>query len=478
MVRRRDGARSGVLGRRIGLHLAANILMVASEADQTGIMATNTTSVGGKRSTLGALKSYLTPRGALMMIFGFSSGLPFYLIFQTLSIWLREEGVSRSEIGLFAWVGFAFTLKFVWAPILDRVPVPLVENRVGRRRAWMAVAQIGVAATLVAMSFADPGADLFYVAIVAVMIAFTAATQDIAVDAWRIEAAPTAEQGMMAAMYQYGYRIGILTAGTAALIIADKASWPIAYQSMAMLMLIGFVVAIFGPKVEAGSYEPPKRLPTLQALRESVIGPFADFLRRYGAAAIVILAFIAVYRIPDFVMGFMTGPLYVDLGYDKTEIGVIRGGAGMFATMFGVFVGGLMLLRLNFFAALAIGVVTQALTNLLYSWLSLMPADNFYLTLAVVIDNIAYGYAGTVLIAYMSSLTNTAFTATQYALFSSFYALPGKFVGGFSGFIVDSVGYAWFFAYTALIGLPALVLLYFLHSSEKRLKPAQGGAAG
>lgn len=424
----------------------------------------------GRRSMIDALKAYLTPRGLMMLAFGFSSGLPFYLIFQTLSIWLREENVSRSEIGLFAWVGFAFTLKFVWAPILDRVPIPVLEKKVGRRRAWMGIAQLGVAATLVAMSFADPGANLVYVAGVAVLIAFAAATQDIAVDAWRIEAAPNAEQGMMAAMYQYGYRVGLLTSGTLALIIADQTTWPVAYQSMAALMLVGFAFAIFGPKVEAGRYEPPVRLPPVQAMRESVIGPFADFLKRYGMAAIVILAFIAVYRIPDFVMGFMTGPLYVDLGYDKTEIGVIRGGAGMFATMFGVFIGGLLLIRLNFFAALAIGVVTQSLTNLLYSWLSLMPADNLYLTTAVVIDNIAYGYAGTVLIAYMSSLTNTAFTATQYALFSSFYALPGKFVGGFSGFIVDAVGYAWFFAYTALIGLPALALLYFLHRSQARLK--------
>lgn len=425
-----------------------------------------------QKNLIESLRAYLTPRGLVMLIFGFSSGLPFYLIFQTLSIWLREEGVSRSEIGLFAWVGFAFTIKFLWAPILDRVPVPIIEKSVGRRRAWMAVAQIGVAAALLAMSFADPGANLIYVAVVAILIAFTAATQDIAVDAWRIEAAPNSEQGMMAAMYQYGYRVGILTAGTAALIIADQISWPFAYQSMAALMLVGFFTALFGPKIEVGAYNPPERLPPLQAIRASVIGPFADFLKRYGVSAIVILAFIALYRIPDFVMGFMTGPLYVDVGYDKTEIGLIRGGAGMIATMFGVFVGGVLLLRLNFMSALVIGVIAQSVTNLLYSWLSLMPPDNLYLTTAVVVDNIAYGYAGTVLIAYMSSLTNTAFTATQYALFSSFYAMPGKFVGGFSGFIVDAVGYAWFFAYTALIGLPALLLIMFLTRSDKTLRKA------
>jgi PAT family beta-lactamase induction signal transducer AmpG len=432
-----------------------------------------------QRSVLAAVKTYLTPRGLMMLIFGFSSGLPFYLIFQTLSIWLREEEVSRSEIGLFAWAGFAFTLKFLWAPIIDRTPVPVLETLVGRRRAWMVVAQACVAATLVAMSFADPGANLSYTAFVAVLIAFAAATQDIAIDAWRIEAAPSSEQGMMAAMTQYGYRIGILTSGTVALIIADQASWPIAYQSMAALMIVCLLVAVFGPKVEAGRYQPPKRAPFVKAMRESIIGPFADFLKRYGIAALAILLFIALYRIPDFVMGFMTGPLYVDIGYDKTQIGLIRGGAGMFATMFGVFIGGLVLLRVGFFTSLAIGVVAQSITNLLYSWLAVMPADNLYLSIAVVGDNIAYGYAGTVLIAYMSSLTNTAFTATQYALFSSFYALPGKFVGGFSGFIVDAVGYGWFFAYTALIGAPALLLLIALQRTRLALNavPQEASAA-
>lgn len=419
---------------------------------------------------------YLRPRALVMLIFGFSAGLPFYLIFQTLSIWLREEGVSLAEIGLFAWAGFAFTFKFLWAPVLDRAPVPVLERMIGRRRAWMAVAQIGVAAMLFAMSLADPGENLIYVAAVAVGIAFASATQDIAVDAWRIEAARDEEQGVMAAMYQYGYRVGILVASAGALVIADAVNWAFAYQSMAALMMIGFATALFAPKVEARQHVAPPRLPPMQALKESVIGPFADFLKRYGGAAAVILLFIAVFRIPDFVMGYMTGPLYVDLGYEKTQIGVIRSGAGMFATMFGVFLGGVLLMRMSFMPALLVGAVGQSATNLLYSWLSLMPAKSLYLATAVVVDNIAYGMAGTILIAYMSSLTNTAFTATQYALFSSFYALPGKFVGGLSGFVVEAVGYAWFFVLTALMGVPAAALIYFLNRSEKRLRRAAADA--
>ncbi|MBB5517636.1 AmpG family muropeptide MFS transporter [Amphiplicatus metriothermophilus] len=429
-----------------------------------------------KRSLREAVALYLRPRALVMLIFGFSAGLPFYLIFQTLSIWLREEGVSRGEIGLFAWAGFAFTFKFLWAPVLDRVPVPILERMIGRRRAWMALAQLSVAATLLAMSFADPGTNLVYVAVVAVAIAFASATQDIAVDAWRIEAGTDEEQGVLAAMYQYGYRVGILVASAGALIIADAVNWAFAYQAMAGLMMIGFATALFAPKVEARQHVAPPRLPPMQALKESVIGPFMDFLKRYGGAAVVILAFIALFRIPDFVMGYMTGPLYVDLGYDKTEIGVIRSGAGMIATMLGVFLGGVLLLRVSFMPALLIGVAAQSATNLLYSWLSLMPAKSLYLAIAVVVDNIAYGMAGTILIAYMSSLTNAAFTATQYALFSSFYALPGKFVGGFSGFMVDAMGYAWFFALTALMGVPAAGLIYFLSRSERRLRRAASDA--
>ncbi|MEM6414681.1 MAG: MFS transporter [Pseudomonadota bacterium] len=431
-----------------------------------------------KKSLIEALKTYFTPRGIVMSLFGFSAGLPFFLIFQTLSIWLREEGVSKGDIGLFAFVGFAFTLKFLWAPALDRVPIPILEKKIGRRRAWMATAQIGVASALFAMSFANPAANLFYVAVVSILIAFSSATQDIAVDAWRIEAADDTEQGMMAAMYQYGYRTGILIATTAPLFIAEYVDWPTAYRTMAALMGIGFCVALFAPRVETGTYTPPKRLPPLQAFQASVIGPFADFFNRFGFAAITILAFIALYRVPDFVMGFMTGPLYVDVGYPKDQIAAIKGGAGTFATMLGVFLGGVILLRLNFLTSLFIGVIVQSVTNLLYAWLAVAPADPLNLATAVIIDNIAYGYAGTILIAYMSSLTNTAFTATQYALFSSFYAIPGKFVGGFSGFIVEAVDYSWFFVGTALVGLPALGMIFLLRRAEQEFRDKQTPATG
>ena len=272
----------------------------------------------------------------------------------------------------------------------------------------------------------------------------------------------------MAAMYQYGYRVAIMVAGAGALIVADHVNWPAAYQFMALLMGVGFLTALFAPKVEVRDYVPPERAPFAETMSKSVVGPFLDFFNRYGVHALVILLFIALFRVPDFLMGYMTGPLYIDLGYDKTTIGAIRSGVGLFATMGGVFLGGLVVARLSYKWSLLIGVLGQSLTNLIYSWLALSDGTTGGLAFAVIADNIAYGAAGTILIAYMSSLTNTAFTATQYALFSSFYALPGKFVGGFSGFMVESLGFAWFFAVTALIGVPAAILVFFLKHAEKR----------
>lgn len=431
-------------------------------------------AAAGGKTLIQSFGDYLRPRSIVMLLLGFSAGLPFYMIYQNLSLWLAEAGVDKGEIGLFAWTGFAFTFKFLWAPAVDRMPIPLLEKMVGRRRAWMAAAQIGVALMLIAMSAADPQENLFYVALVAIGMAFAAATQDIAIDAWRIEAATDAEQGVMAAMYQYGYRVAIMVAGAGALIVADHVSWPAAYQFMALLMGVGFLTALFAPKVEVREYVPPPRASVGEMLSHSVIGPFRDFFSRYGVHALVILLFIALFRVPDFLMGYMTGPLYIELGYDKTTIGAVRSGIGLFATLFGVFLGGIVVLRLDIKQALLFGVVSQAATNLIYSWLALSSGTVSGLAFAVVVDNIAYGAAGTILIAYMSSLTNTAFTATQYALFSSFYALPGKFVGGFSGFMVEAAGFAWFFAITAFIGIPAGALVFFLGRAEKRFgeKPA------
>ncbi len=430
-----------------------------------------------KQNWMEVLKDHTRPRTLLMLIFGFGSGLPFYLIYQTLTYWLREEGVSRGEIGMFAWVGFAFTIKVLWAPLLDRVPIPFLEKKVGRRRSWMACAQVGVAGTLVAMSFANPADNLQYIAIIAILIAFFAATQDIAVDAWRIEAGPDKEQGALAAMYQLGYRFGIIASSAGALLIADNSSWPLAYQAMAAVMLTIMIVVVLSPKVEAQTPPPPARKPINIAAKEAIIDPFSDFIKRYGIASIIILALVGTYRVPDFVMGVMTGPLYVDIGYTKTEVAFIVKTFGIWVMILGAFLGGISVNRLGFKKSLVIGILGQSLSNLVYSWLALSAAEQTNLFIAIISDNIAYGFAGTVLIAYMSSLTTRAFTATQYALFSSAYAIPGKFFAGFSGFIVDAVDYPVFFAITALVGIPSLVLIFLLSKFESMSEDSKPNTA-
>ena len=419
-----------------------------------------------RRSFAELWRVYTRPRMLIMLLFGAAAGLPILLVFSTLSGWLNDAGVSKSQIGLFAWVGFAYTIKFAWSPFLDRTPIPVLDSLLGRRRAWMIVAQIGVICSLLAMSAADPTESLAYVAIVAILIAFFSATQDIAIDAWRIEAAPDEEQGAMAAAYQLGYRLGMILAGAGALILSDIVGWPGAYQAMAAIMAIGVLTALFAPKVESTVYEAPPRQSLMETVSTSVIGPFGDFLRRYRGEAIFILALIAAYRVPDFVMGFMALPFYQDIGFTNTEIGIVSKTFGPWMTILGAFLGGALMARFGLMWTLLVGAVSQATTNLLYALLFYLPTETAYLAITITSENIALGLAGSALIAYMSSLTNRAFTATQYALFSSFYALPGKFLGGFSGFAVDAFGFPAFFVGTALMGIPSVMLVLFLMRKE------------
>ncbi|MEL7029564.1 MAG: AmpG family muropeptide MFS transporter [Pseudomonadota bacterium] len=413
-----------------------------------------------------AIRAYWKPRIALMLMLGFSAGLPFLLVFQTLSAWLTQAGVSRTEIGFFSWVGLAYAFKFLWAPVLDHVRIPWLSERLGRRRSWMLLAQAFVALGIILVATSNPAENLWGVAAFAVLIAFSSATQDIAIDAWRIEAAPDSEQGNMAAVYQLGYRLAIMASGGGALIIADAVNWNTAYLAMAALMGVGAAAALLAPEPERAETDEPPTF-SLAFARDAVISPFLDFLNRYGATALLILALIGTYRIPDFVMGVMARPFYLDVGFTLSEVGTISGVYGIWITIFGAFVGGLAVTGLGLRNALLIGAVIGSATNLIYIWLDALGPEQWGLIVAISAENLAGGFAGTALIAYMSSLTNTAFTATQYALFSSFYALPAKFMGGFSGLVVDAAGYPTFFLITALTGVPAILLI--LASTRERL---------
>lgn len=416
-------------------------------------------------STLRALRKYSGPEAVVMLLLGFSAGLPFYMIYQNLSVWLASAGIDRGTIGLLALTGIAYSFKFLWAPAVDHIPVPVLERITGRRRAWMIVAQIAVFLSLTGMSLCNPPENLLFISLLACAAAFAGATQDIAIDAWRIEAAGTRHQGILAAAYQYGYRIAILTAGTGTLFIADTSGWPVSYRIMALLMAVGVLTALLAPgKIPEHRKKAarPERAGLRETAGKSVIDPFRDFFSRYGRRAAVILAFIALFRIPDFVLGYMAGVFYVEQGYDLTTIGAIRSGAGLFATLFGIFAGGFLVSGFSQRQCLVTGIILQSVTNLFYTWLAFQGPDTVSLAITVIVDNIAGGAAGTILIAYMSSLTNRAYTATQYALFSSFYALPGKFIGSLSGYAVNILGFPGFFTLTAAMGIPALVLLLFI----------------
>jgi MFS transporter, PAT family, beta-lactamase induction signal transducer AmpG len=411
------------------------------------------------------------PRLALMLALGFSSGLPFLLIFSTQSAWLREAGISRADIGLMSYCALAFTFKFAWAPFIDRYDPPLIARALGRRRGWMLVAQIGVALGLAGLAFGAPAASLAWSVAFAFLTAFAAATQDVTIDGWRIDAAPPERQGMMTAVYSLGYRVAMLCAGAGALYIADFASWKAAYLAMAGLTLVGMAACLASPRFDRAASLAPQAGSTLAA---AFVEPIGDLVARFGPALIAMLALIAIYRLPDFVSGVMANPLYIDLGFTKSDIATVSKLYGVWIGIAGAFGGGLAVSRLGLMSALMIGGVAASASHLSLAYLAAHGGRLDLLTLAVSVESFASGFAGAALIAYMSSLVSPAYAATQYALLSSLYALPGKFIGGLSGFMVDAFGYPRFFVSTALIGLPVLALCLIVWALGRRADASVG----
>jgi MFS transporter, PAT family, beta-lactamase induction signal transducer AmpG len=431
-----------------------------------------------------AARAYRHPRVLSMLFLGFSAGLPFLLVFSTLSAWLRGAGIERATIGMLSWVGIVYSIKVFWAPVVDRLKLPLLYRTLGRRRSWMLVAQIGIAIGLFNMSHLSPAqGHLAIVAALALLVAFSSATQDIAVDAWRIEAAPQSMQGVMAAAYQLGYRVALIVAGAGALWIAADHGWRASYLTMTAFACVGIVTTLLIPEPEPrstgatllqeqrvvawleGKAHWPQFARDLGAwFVGAVVCPFLDFFARYGTGlAILTLAFIGSYRLADFPMGVMTNPFYIDLGFTLKEIAAIAKGFGVVMTIVGALLGGLAVARLGTVRSLALGSVLIVIANIVFAVFAYLNEPNLVgLAIAISIDNVAMGMAGTALIAFLSSLTSASYTATQYALFSSMYALPGKLLMGTSGFVVDRIGYPWFFCYTATLALPALALLFFL----------------
>lgn len=427
-------------------------------------------------------------RVALILALGYSSGLPLLLVFGTLSAWLRESGVPVTTIGLFSYLALAYSFKFLWSPLVDAFDVPVLARLVGRRRAWMLTCQILVAIGLVGVGLSNPATSIAVTAACAFLVAFGSATQDVVVDGWRIDAAPTSKQGVMAAAYQLGYRLALLCAGAGALYIAEFVSWHAAYFAMAALMGVGFVATLLAPVVDKAPVsieaEPaaagPKATRTAPrfSFAEAIVAPLRDLFARKGLMLVAILALVALYRLPDFVAGVMATPLYIDLGFSKVDIANVSKLYGVWVGMIGAFAGGIAVAKIGLRASLLIGAAIGAGSNLMFSWLALEGAKLPLLIAAISVDNFAGSFAGSALIAYMSGLTAPGFAATQYALLSSLYALPGKLVGGVSGFIVQAYGYATFFALTATVGIPVLLLCLFLWPSMKEAEDEEPEEAG
>jgi MFS transporter, PAT family, beta-lactamase induction signal transducer AmpG len=434
-----------------------------------------------------ALGVYRQPRVLSMLCLGFSAGLPFYLVFQTLSAWLRQSGINLSTIGMLSWVGIVYSIKILWAPVVDRVPLPILNGLLGRRRSWMLLAQVGIGIGLLNLSLSDPAAGVLRIASWAVFVAFWAATQDIAVDAWRIESAGVQMQGAMAAAYQIGYRIALIAASAGAFTLADRFGWHASYQVMAALVAVGLMTTLLTrephPLAPRGSAEREDRVIAWVAarahwprlLRESgawfvaaVICPLIDYFVRYGLRlGLLTLVFMGTYRLTEFTMGSMTTPFYIDHGYTLTQIATVVKVYGLLMSLVGVFIGGVLIAKIGLLRSLVLGSVMIMLSNAGFAALaSTSTATLLGLGLVNGLDNLALGIHGTALIAFLSTLTSPKYTATQYALFSSLYALPGKILEGTSGFVVQAIGYPAFFLYTASLSLPALALLYVLTRSK------------
>jgi PAT family beta-lactamase induction signal transducer AmpG len=432
------------------------------------------------------IADYLRPKTVAMLLLGFSSGLPFYLVGNTFGYWLRDEHTSLTAIGFLSWVGIAYSLKFLWAPLMDRVDLPLFKG-LGHRRGWMMFSQIVVGLALCAMGATGTKVGLGRLGACALIVAFASSTQDIVVDAWRIESADDGdEQGLLASAYQFSYRLALLCADSVILIVAGAVGWRMSYGIYGACMAIGMMATWFAKEPGRASVvlEEKRQAPLWRRFFDAVVGPFIAFFRTHGWLALLMLAAISLYRLPDFMMGPMANPYYHDLGLTKQTVGAVRGSIGLIATFAGIAAGGFCALKLGYMRALIIGGILQAAATATFATLAFAGLSIRLFAFVMAGDNFSLSFAAVALVAYMSSLTNLGYTATQYALLSSTYAWLGKILKGFSGAAVERLStthglihaYGIFFIACGLTGVPAVLLFAALGYWHKRKQPAPAAA--
>ena len=435
------------------------------------------------------LDTYTRWQVIALLFLGFSAGLPFLLVFSTLNARLADVGVETATIGFFSWLGITYSIKVFWAPVVDRLKLPFLDRLLGKRRSWILLAQAGIATGLYLMAHVDATVAPEMMAFCGLLVAFSSATQDVAIDAYRIEVAEERLQAALAATYIFGYRLALLVAGAGALYLAEFWSWQVSYEVMALLVGVGMVTVLIVREPRVNHYaaaqdiadkiehEASKRTHLNPRLARfigwfyaAIAGPFLDFFRRYKELAILILVMVAVYRISDIAMGVMANPFYLDfMGFSKTQVADVTKIFGFFMTIAGSLVGGVLVVRYGVRRILLAGAIMTAATNLLFVVLAQYPPNIVTLALVVSADNLSGGIANVALIAWLSSMTSAAFTATQYALFSSLMTLPGKFIGGFSGIVVAGFGYAEFFLVAGIMGVPAILLAIYMMRKGERL---------
>ena len=419
------------------------------------------------QSWLAALEVYRDRRVLAIFALGISSGLPLLLTFSTLSAWLATEGVSKASIGLFAAVGIPYSLKFLWSPLIDGLQVPLFA-RLGQRRGWAIFVQLLLIVAIFALGSLTPKEEPVATAALALLVAFLSASQDIVIDAYRVEILGPEQQGAGATMIQMGYRIGLLIAGAGALYLADAFGWHVAYAVMALLLGIGIATILANAEPTPGprARHPAHANPLASWARDHVLAPFADFMGRGHWLAI--LLFVVLYKLGDAVAGVMANPLYIGLGFSLSEIASVSKVFGFFATLVGAFLGGLMVTRLGLFQSLLICGIAQAASNLMYALQAAVGHDIGILALTIATENVTGGMGSAALVAYLSGLCSRGYTATQYALLSSFATVGRTLISSLSGILAERLGWIGFFTAATFLGVPGLLALLWLMQRERR----------